>query len=178
MNKKLLIFFITASLFSPGCLTFHKISYELNIESELEGNGIIKVYDIRSDADTEFEFEEDKNTLFDYMLKSNQFITDMKEEGKNITSRGLFVKDDLLNGEVKFIFNDIRQVEGIAFEDDFYYITMDPEDNIISTNGEIVITEDVKRIIWDKSIKTLLFEVAAVDYDESFYRELAPYYKE
>lgn len=176
MNKKLFIIFILTSFFYTGCLTFHKISYEINLETDLKGKGVITVYDIRSDAETDNEFEEDKNTIFDYMLKSSQFIKDMSDEGKDITSRRLFIVDELLNAEVKFNFNDIRQVEGIAFEDGFYFITMDLEDEILSTNGEIVITEDVKRIIWDKNVKTLIFEMGAADYNQNFYKELAPYY--
>jgi hypothetical protein len=172
------IFFIVLSfLILPGCLTFHKISYEINLETELKGNGIIKVFDIRSDAETKNDFEEDKNIIFEYLRKSNQFMDEMKNEGKEISLRRLFIEDNLLNAEVKFSFNDIHQVEGIAFEDGYYYITMDSKDNIISTNGEIIISGDIKRIIWDKSIKTLLFEMMAVDYKEGSYKELAPYYK-
>ncbi|MDO8548954.1 MAG: hypothetical protein Q7S39_02225 [Ignavibacteria bacterium] len=178
MKKHLLIIFIIVSFFLSGCLTFHRISYELNLEDDLKGKGIIKIFDIRSDAETDEEFEEDKNTLFEYTLKSEQFLTDMQNEGKDITSRRLYVKDDLLHGEAKFNFDDIRKVEGIAFEDDFYYITMELEDSIYSTNGEVIFSDDFKRIVWDKSTKTLLFEMIATDYDDSYYKQLAPFYKE
>ena len=177
MQKQLLMIVVLISFFFPGCLTFHRISYELNLEGQLNGKGIIRVYDIRSNAETDEDFEEDKNTLFDYMYKSNNFISDMRNEGKNIISRRLYLKDDLLNGEVKITFDDIRKVEGIAFEDGFYYMTMDLEDSIYSTNGEIIISDEYKRIIWDKSVKTILFEIVATDYDDN-YLDLAPYYKE
>lgn len=173
-----LLFLITISFFLKGCLTFHRISYELILEDELNGNGVIKVYDIRSDAETNKEFEEDKKTLFEYMLKDKQFLTDMKNEGKQITSRRLFAEDDKLNGEAEFNFDDIRKVEGIAFEDGFYYITMELEDSIYSTNGEIIISDNFKRIVWDKNTETLFFEMIAADYDDTYYRDLAPYFNE
>jgi len=176
MNYLITMTVLSAFLLT-GCLTFHTISYELNLEDDLKGKGIIKIYDIRSDAGSDAEFEDDKNNLFEYTFKSDQFIDDMRNEGKIITSRRLYVKDDLLNGEVKFNFDDIRKVEGIAFEDGFYYITMDPQDSIYSTNGEVVYSDNLKRIIWDKSVKTLLFHMMAVDYDDMYYRDLAPYYK-
>jgi hypothetical protein len=88
------------SLFFSGCLTFHRISYELTPGDNLEGKGVITVYDIRSDAETDKEFEEDKNNLLNYALKGEMFLSDMQSEGKDITSRTLFVSDDLLNGEV------------------------------------------------------------------------------
>jgi len=178
MKKQLLLIFIITSFFLSGCLTFHRISYELNLDDDLKGKGIIKVFDIRSDAETEEEFEEDKNTLFDYIYKSEGFISDMHNEGKDITSRRLYVKDDLLHGEVRFNFDDIRKVEGIASEEGFYYLTMELEDSIYSTNGEVILSDEYKRIVWDKSAKTLLFEMIATDYDDSYYKYLAPFYKE
>ncbi|HSP87095.1 MAG TPA: hypothetical protein VLN45_03120 [Ignavibacteriaceae bacterium] len=170
--------FISTSLILSGCLTFHRISYEINLENDIKGNGTIRIYDIRSDADNEEGFDEDKNTLFDYIHKGENFLADMQNEGKDISSRRLYVKDDLLNGEVKFNFDDVRKVEGIAAEENFYYITMELSDSIYSTNGEVIFSEDYKRIVWDKSTKTLLFEMIATDYDDSFYRDLAPFYKE
>jgi hypothetical protein len=175
---KIHLLIILVSFFLSGCLTFHRISYELNLEDDLIGNGIIRIYDIRSSAETDEEFAEDKNTLFDYIHKSEGFISDMQQEGKEITSRRLYKKDDLLNGEVRFNFDDIRKVEGITSEEGFYYITMELEDSIYSTNGEVIFSENFKRIVWDKSTKTLLFEMIAADYDDSYYKNLAPFYKE
>ncbi len=178
MKKHLIIVFISLSFFLSGCLTFHRISYELNLEDELKGKGIIKVYDIRSDAESDEEFEEDKTTLFDYIYKSEKFISDMKNEGKDITSRRLYVKDDLLNGETRINFDDITKVEGIAYEDGFYYMTLDLEDSIYSTNGEIIYSDEYKRIVWDKNVKTLLFDMIATDFDDMYYRDLSPFYNE
>ena len=174
----LLTFFISISFFISGMSYFSPDPYELNIENGFEGKGTIRIYDIRSDGETDEEFAEDKNTLFDYIYKSEQFLTDMKSEGKDITSRRLYVKDSLLDGEVKLNFNDVKDIETIAFEDGFYYLTMEPDDSIYSTNGEIINNDEYKRIVWDKSVKTLLFEIVATDYDDNIYKELAPYYKE
>jgi len=102
----------------------------------------------------------------------------MKNEGKGITSRRLYVKDDLLNGEVRINFDDVRKVEGISFEDGFYYMTLDLEDSVYSTNGEIIYSDEYKRIVWDKNVKTLLFDMIAIDYDDMYYKDLAPFYKE
>lgn len=176
--KKHFLIFISLALFFSGCLTFHRISYKLIPEGELDGKGLITIYDIRSDAETDAEFEEDKETLFNYILESEQFLSDMDSEGKDITSRKLFVVDNLLNGAAEFNFDDIRQVEGIAFEDGLYFITMDTEDSIHSTNGEIIYSQGYKRIVWGEDIKTIEFEMIATDYDDMYYRELSPFYNE
>ncbi|RPI75544.1 MAG: hypothetical protein EHM47_02335, partial [Ignavibacteriales bacterium] len=177
MKKYFLVIFISLTLFFSGCLTFHRISYKLNLEGEIEGHCKITIYDIRSDAEGENEFEEDKNTLFEYILASDTFLSDMMEEGKDITSRNLFVEENLLNGEVEFNFDDIRNVEGIEFHDGFYYLTMDLQDSIYSTNGEIIFSDDYKRIVWGKDTETIEFEMIATDYDDMYYRNLAPFYK-
>jgi hypothetical protein len=178
MKKHFLLIIIAGSFIFPGCLTFHRISYELTLENDLKGEGIIRVYNIKSDAETDEEFDDDKKTLFDYMLKSGEFISDMENEGKEITSRRLYIKDDLLHAEVKFTFEDVRKVEGIAFEEGFYHLTMELKDSIYSTNGEVIFSDDYKRIVWSSNEKTLLFDMLATDYEDTFYKDLAPYYKE
>ena len=170
--------FLSISFLFQGCLTFHRISYQLNLEGDLKGKGIINIYDIRSGAESDSVFAEDKNTLFDYIQKSDQFIKDMHNEGKNITSRRLYVKDGVLNGVVNLSFDDIRKIEGIGFEDGLYYLTVQSDDSIYSTNGKVIYSKDYKRIIWDKSVKTIMFEMMASDYSDSTFKELAPFYKE
>ena len=179
MKKYFFIIFIGAVLFLlPGCLTFHRISYQLNLEGDLKGKGVINIYDIRSGAENDSDFTEDKKTLFDYIQKSDQFIADMHNEGKDITSRKLYVKDGVLNGVVNLSFDDVRKIEGIGFEDGLYYLTVQPDDSIYSTNGKIIYSTGYKRIIWDKSVKTIMFEMMASDYSDSTFKELAPFYKE
>ncbi len=170
--------FLLVSFLFQGCLTFHRISYQLNLEGDLNGKGVINIYDIRSGAENDSDFTEDKKTLFDYIQKSDQFITDMQNEGKDITFRRLYVKDGILNGEAKLNFDDVRKIEGIGFEDGLYYLTVQPDDSIFSTNGKVISSSGYKRIIWDKNVKTLMFEMMASDYSDGTFKELAPFYKE
>ena len=176
--KSLFYVFFFISFSFQGCLTFHRISYEINLENELKGKGTIKVYDIRSDSETDQEFGDDKNSLFDYMLKSEEFISDMRNEGKEVTSRRLYAEDDMLHAEVNFNFKDVKKVEGIEYDGSFYFLTMEPEDSINFTNGEIIISNNYKRILWDKNVETIEFEIIASDYDDGSYRKLAPFYEE
>lgn len=177
LMKKIILLGVSFGFFQ-GCLTFHRISYEIDLKDELRGKGTIRIYDIRSNAETDEEFNEDKSSLFNYMLKNEGFISDMKSEGKDIISRRLYRKDDLLHAEVKFNFEDVNKVEGIVFEDGFYYLTMEIEDSIYSTNGEVIFSDSYKRIVWDQKIKSLLFDIIATDYNDSNYKKLAPFYKE
>ena len=99
----------------------------------------------------------------------------MKEEGRNILDRRLFKCEGKLCGFVKYSFNDISSVENLTYEAPFYYLTFGLEDSIISTNGEVIISEDHKRIVWDNSIKNLKFEWFSTDTDNSNLVELVQY---
>ena len=102
----------------------------------------------------------------------------MKEEGRNILDRKLFISNGKLNGTVKYSFDDISKVEGIIYEDPFYFITIQLEDSIVSTNGEVIVSEEYKRIMWDNSIKTLKFEMFSADVNNDNLVDLSKYLNE
>ncbi len=172
----LLIFILT--IFAQGCLVFHSASYEVNVDSDLSGKVEVNIKDIRSDAMNSSELSEDKNQLFQHMLKSDEFIEQMKAEGKNIFDRNLFVSGGKLIGTVQYTFDDISKVEGIVYEEPFYFLTLGLEDSVISTNGEIVLSENHKRIMWDNSVKTLKFEMFSANVENSSLVELSKYLEE
>ena len=163
--------------FSSGCITFHSVSYEINLNGE-KGTCLISFKDFRTDASSKEELEMDKKNLFDYALKSEAFIKDMESEGKKIISRNLIVENNELNAIVTFEFKDVSNVEGIKFEDPYYYLTIPPEDSIISTNGQIIRTNEYKRIIWDKSMNLIRFKMFGEDTDKKELKSMAQYYLE
>ncbi|MEJ2504991.1 MAG: hypothetical protein P8Y81_01855, partial [Ignavibacteriaceae bacterium] len=124
MKKLFVLLAVTGlMLLTHGCLLMHSVSYEINVDEKGGGTAIVTVDDIRSDALNSTELDQDKKTLFEFLYKSNDFISQMKDDGKNITSRKLFVEDGKLNGEIHFDFDSIRNVEGIVYEKPFYYLT-------------------------------------------------------
>jgi hypothetical protein len=164
--------------FIQGCLVFHTVSYEINLVDEKSGTVKMEIIDIRSDAMNASELEEDKLQLFHFIFKSDDFIVQMKDEGKNITDRQLIAVEGNLNGVAKYSFDDISKVEGIVYDDPFYYLTLGLEDSIITTNGEIIVSDQYKRIMWDNSIKTLKFEMFSANVENSNLVELAQYLEE
>ena len=161
--------------FTQGCLVFNTVSYEVNLEGVNSGTVNIQVNDIRSDALNVSELDQDKNQLFNFMLKSGDFIEQMKEEGKFITDRKLYISDDKLNGKISFNFNDISTVEGIQYQEPFYFLTLGLEDSVVSTNGETIYSEGLKRIMWDNTIKTLKFEMFSADVEAGSMVDLKKY---
>lgn len=177
---KLFIFtFVSISLLSfNGCLIFNKISYDVKLDGTKRGVVTIKAYDLRSNAKNEKDFQQDKRNLFSYMLKSKEFLIDAKKnQGKDIIYRNLENNNDTLIGTAKYKFNDISKVEGIEYQDGFYFLTLTPTDSVISTNGEIVKSGSYKRIMWDKSFKNLEFTMFSYSFDENPQRPLAEFYK-
>jgi hypothetical protein len=158
-----------------GCLVFHTVSYEINLTNDKSGTVKMEVVDIRSDAMNSSELEEDKLQLFDFIYKGDDFVEQMKDEGKNITDRQLTAVEDKLNGQVEYSFEDISKVEGIIYQEPFYFITLNLEDSVISTNGEIIISEEHKRIMWDNTMKVLKFKMFSADVENSNLEKLAQY---
>ncbi len=178
MSIKKLLILLPLIYTMQGCLVFHTVSYEVSLDDEMTGTVTAKIFDIRSDAMNTTELEEDKNQLFQEMLKSDEFVQQMRDEGKDILDRKLSVSDGKLNGMIKYSFDDISKVEGIVYQEPFYFITISLEDSIVSTNGEIIISEGHKRIMWDNSIKTLKFEMFSTDVESGGLVELTKYLEE
>ncbi|RKY90677.1 MAG: hypothetical protein DRQ01_08835 [Ignavibacteriae bacterium] len=165
--KSLSIIIISLSLvfLIQGCLLFHSVSYKVKLDGKTSGTATVLVEDIRSDAINSEELDSDKKNLFEFILESDDFITLMKDEGQFITSKELFNNDGMLNGKATFSFDDITKVEGIVYEEPFYFLTINPEDSIMETNGEVIVSKDYKRIIWDDSFKILEFKMFSEDFE-------------
>lgn len=159
MKNILYLFIILLVINSGGCLIFHTVKYEIKLETKTTGTVKVTFADIQSDSENEEGLNEDKGYLFDYALKSNEFLLGMKEEGKEIISRRLFEKENKLYGEAVYKFNDINGVENIYYDEGLYYLTLPADEIIHSTNGEVFEFQEYKRIIWDDSFETLEFEL-------------------
>ena len=177
---KILFLSITGLFFVfslSGCIDFYKVSYGINLQTPDKGTAIVHLYDLRSDAVKEKDLETDKQNIFQFALKSNDFLQSMKQEGKNIQKRELYVSGDTLDANVIYTFDSITSVENMQHDAGFFYLTLEPSDSVISTNGEIITSKDRKRILWDKSMKTLKFEILSNTFSGKSYKMLGPYYK-
>lgn len=177
--KKIFFLILPLSVFLlNGCLVFNTISYEIKLNDDKSGTVSLFVKDIKSNADNNSDFESDKKNLFEYILKSSEFVSDMKENsGKNIIERNLFLESSRLNGNAKYEFENIIGIENIQHTDGFYYLNLTLEDSVISTNGEVVKSKGYKRILWNDKMKNIKFEMFSLDLNDPSYKELAPYYK-
>ena len=115
--------------------------------------------------------------MFSYILNSEKLKTQLADKGKDIISRKLYLEGNKLNGEAEYKFSDITKVEGIRFEDGFYYLTLATDDSVMSTNGQIIRSKEYKRILWDKSFKVLKFEMYSSGFNDKTFKGLAQYYK-
>lgn len=176
MKVRSFIVFCFAALSFSGCLVYQKVAYEISVDGKKSGEAKVTFFDLKSDALGNKEFNEDKETLFNKLMKSDEFVLSQKEEGKEIIGRKLFVEDKNLNGEVSFKFQDVNVVEGIQFQDGYYFLTVQEGDSIISTNGTIMPAKNFKRIIWGEHERILKFEMLT-DVNLDDLRELAPFYK-
>lgn len=80
--------------------------------------------------------------------------------------------------KLNYTFDDISNVEGIVYQEPFYFITIPLEDSIVSTNGEIITSESHKRIMWDNTIRTLKFEMFSTNVEKGSLVKLTQYLEE
>ena len=175
-NLIISILFVSVTLLFTGCLVSEKISYSVKLETPTSGVVTMQFYNIKSDANTDKEFEEDKDNLFSYILKSGKLKTQLESQGKDIIFRELYRDGNMLDGKAEYKFKDITKVEGIRFEAGFYYLTLALDDSVISTNGQIIKSKEYKRILWDKSFKELKFEMCSSGFNNSTFKALAQFY--
>jgi len=175
-NRITLSFIFLSLFFMNGCLLFHTVSYEITFNDKNSGEVKVTVNNIRSDAINSSGLEEDKKNLFEFLLKSDDFVSQMRDEGKHIINRNLFVNDSKLNGKIVYTFNNISDVEGIVYDEPYYFLTLSSGDSVASTNGEVIVSDNVKRIMWDNSIDTLKFTMFSDDVENSKLIDMAQYF--
>lgn len=163
--------------FANGCIVFHKVSYVVHLDTPTSGTVQVTAYDMRSNATTNKEFEQDKKNLFQYMFKSEKFVKAQKAQGKDITARKLSLDEGKLIGEGTYKFNNIENVEGIKYDGGFHFLNLGLDDSVMATNGEIVRSKEYKRIMWDSTYKELKFTMFSFSFKNSKSRPLAPFYK-
>ncbi len=161
MNFRVLIIVFASLFLLPGCLIVSKISYRISLKEDLSGSAVVTFFDIRSDAVGNKEFDEDKKNLFDYIYKSDDFIQSLKLEGKFVQKRDLKIETGKLIGSAVYEFNDVEKIEGIRKDGKYLYLTLQSDDEVLSTNGEIVGQNEFKRIIWTQGVKELSFDIAS-----------------
>lgn len=176
MKKTFIILLIIFISHFTGCIVFHSVSYEVNVNEDGTGTALVTIEDINTDGTTKEVIDQDVNSIIEHGWKSQQFIDDMKSEGKFIISRNLLVENNKLVAVISYEFPEISRVEGMQFEDPYFYLTIPVEDSIISTNGQITKTTEYQRIVWDKTIKTLKFKMYSDDTSRRGLTSLAPYY--
>lgn len=172
-----ILFLITSALIINGCITFHKINYEISITSDSSGNASVSIYDLRSDAQGSSALDEDIDYLYNYALKSKKFLEQMKLEGKEITDRKVEVSNDTVSGFLKFNFKSLKAFGNLTFEAGYYILTLSPGDSIIATNGQILSTKNDLRILWEDETKTISYTLLGNSYEKENFTNLAPYYK-
>lgn len=153
-------FLLLMPLFLSGCLTFKTVEYDLIVNKDLSAKGKVIFKGIGSDVvDTE-QRKLDLEGLYDYGLKSQDFIKDRKAEGKSVTSRKLYLKDDLLIAEIEFTVKHVGEIEGFYINDSFIYIDVDKDSELISANGEVNTYGGGKQVLWKKGPGKIEYSVS------------------
>ncbi len=158
-----------------GCLTVRTTEHRIRLNSDGSGDALMRLVDIRSDAETDSGVTADLEGLIEILRDSSGggFATPTRR----ITAQQVFVSGDTLVGELAYTFNDYGDLEGVRVNDDEIFVIVPPEKAVVKTNGKVHDTGDGGvRIVWDRDETRLMYEIT-----ERFIRpslSLAPLYRE
>ncbi len=143
-----------------GCLTFKTVEYDLVVNKDLSAKGKVTFRGIGSDVADQEQRDLDLEGLVNYGLKSKNFISDRKSEGKTILSRKLTVKNNLLVAEIEFSVKNVGEIEGVYMNEQYIYIDVDKDSDLISANGEVNQYGGGKQVLWKKGPGKLQYSVS------------------
>ena len=92
-NLKFLLLLLLVIQFT-GCIVFNNVSYEVTLNEDGTGTALLTIEDINTDAVTKEAIDEDVKSILEHGLKSQQFVEDMKSEGKRIISRNVVIENE------------------------------------------------------------------------------------
>jgi len=143
-----------------GCLTFKTVEYDLTITKDLSPKGKVIFRGIGSDVVDSDQRKLDLEGLYDYGLKSQDFVKDRKAEGKTVTGRKLYLKDDLLVAEIEFTVKHVGEIEGFYINDSYIYIDVDKDSELNAANGEVNSYGGGKQVLWKKGPGKIQYSVS------------------
>lgn len=165
---------VVLALLLNGCLLVRTTEHRMTLNGEGGGDALLRLVDIRSDADTDsgraLDYAELEDILADSTLRG--FVT----PGRAVTGRRLQLRGDTLIAEVTYRFDAAEAVEGLSLQRGGYTVTVASHRELVGTNGSVETLRDGSlRIAWPPDARTLQYTVSERAPDPGV--SLAPWYR-
>ena len=162
------------ALLCSGCLLVRTTEHRVSLSENGGGEALLRLIDIRSDADTDsgrsLDYEELADILEDSTLRG--FVT----PDRRVTGKRAFLQGDTLFVEVTYAFDNPEAVEGLALHRGEFSVTVAAHRELVHTNGSVETLRDGShRIIWKGDVRLLRYAVTESAADPGV--SLAPWHR-
>jgi hypothetical protein len=154
-----IILLLVVATQTGGCLLVRSTEHRIRLNEDRSGDALMRLIDIRSDAETDSTEEGDFTELMSIM--GDSALMGFEVPGRTITGRQLLVLGDTLIGEVAYTFNRLEDLEGLRATDEELFVVVGPDREVVGTNGRIERRpEGGARIVWPKDATRLQYRIA------------------
>ncbi len=85
---------------------------------------------------------------------------DFEENGRKLTSKRLFTRNDTLFAEIGYTFTGLGAIEGLHVTDEELYLVVNDSRDVVRTNGRVEGWQKTsQRIVWNRDVGRLLFQI-------------------
>ena len=148
---------VLAALLS-GCILVRTTEQRINLRNDGSGEAVLRLIDIRTDEQADSLVQRD----FRIMMSSfdHEGIEDFEQNGRKISAKRLFTRDDTLYAEISYTFNVTGAIEGLRMTHDELYLVVNGGREIARTNGRVEPWQNgTQRIVWKRDAQRLLFQI-------------------
>jgi hypothetical protein len=156
MPAVLAVVALTAGL--SGCILIRTTEHRINLRPDGGGEAVLRLIDIRTDELADSLAERDFRIMMSSFDQGG--MDDFEQNGRQVTSKRLFTRNDTLYAEIGYTFNGLGAIEGLHVTRDELYLVVNDSRDIVRTNGRIEPYQNSsQRIVWDRDAQRLLFQI-------------------
>jgi len=170
----ILISVIACIIVFSGCILIQTTEHRINLKPDGSGEAVLRLIDIRTDEMTDSLAEQDCRIMLTSFDREG--IEEFEANGRKVVNRQFFVRDDTLNAEIDYTFDNTAAVEGLHVTNDELYLVVKDDRTIVKTNGRIEVWQaGAHRIVWERNAERLIFRISEQKLPPS--RSLASFYE-
>jgi hypothetical protein len=141
-----------------GCILIRTTEHRINLRSDGSGEAVLRLIDIRSNETVDSLAERD----FRIMMSSfgQEGTNDFEENGRKLTTKRLFARNDTLVAEIEYTFTGLGAIEGLHVTNEELYLVVNDSREVVRTNGRVEMWQKTsQRIVWKRDVERLLFQI-------------------
>jgi len=146
---------LTVSIFH-GCLLVRTTEHHVRLNADGSGEAILRLYDIRSDAQSDSGIASDVARLL--VVANGKGVSLFEQNTRKLRGRQFMISGDTLSMEIDYTFSSYTAVEGLRVNADNLFLVVGPTMDILKTNGKVEDwMEDLRRIVWPRDATRLSY---------------------